>query len=101
MEKEFKEFRERLVVSKQLFYNDSSMFGAYGFSFEGEINPEITVHPQYRNFSIAGNVQPLVEGEAYTVRFKESYDERRKIDTYTFIEVESDGISGKRRMKSF
>ncbi|MDS3884627.1 AAA family ATPase [Staphylococcus hominis] len=101
MEKEFKEFRERLVVSKQLFYNDSSMFGAYGFSFEGEINPEISVHPQYKNFSIAGNVQPLVEGEAYTVIFKESYDERRKIDTYTFIEVESDGISGKKANEEF
>lgn len=94
MENEFQEFKERLVVSKQLFYNEESMFGAFGFKFEGEINPDIKLHPTYMNFSIGGNVQPLIEGKAYTVRFKESFDERRQIDTYTFIEVESEGVKG-------
>ncbi|MFQ3843289.1 AAA family ATPase [Staphylococcus pseudoxylosus] len=94
MSNDKKVFKERLIVSKELFYNESSMFGAYGFKFEGDVNPLIKVHPTYGNFSIGGNVQPLVEGKAYTINFKESFDERRQIDTYTFIEVESEGVKG-------
>lgn len=96
MEKnEFREFKERLVVTKELFYNEGSMFGAYGFRFEGENNPLVKVNPQWNNFSIGGEVQQLTERKAYTVLFKESFDERKQIDTYTFIRVESDGIQGR------
>lgn len=102
MEKnEFREFKERLVVTKELFYNEGSMFGAYGFRFEGENNPLIKVHPQWNNFSIGGEVQQLTEGKAYTVVFKESFDERKQIDTYTFVRVESDGIQGREAHTEF
>ncbi|MEJ7218461.1 AAA family ATPase [Staphylococcus gallinarum] len=94
-------FKERLIVSKELFYNESSMFGAYGFKFENDVNPLIKVHPTFGNFSIGGNVQPLVEGKVYTVNFRESFDERRQIDTYTFIEVESEGVKGKEANHEF
>lgn len=102
MEKnEFREFKERLVVTKELFYNEGSIFGAYGFRFEGEKNPLVKVHPQWNNFSIGGEVQQLTEGKAYTVVFKESFDERKQIDTYTFVRVESDGIQGREAHTEF
>lgn len=59
---EEKIFEERLIVSKELFYNDENKYGAYGFKFKGKPNPIIKVHEIYRNFSIAGNIQQLSEG---------------------------------------
>lgn len=101
MEKQFKEFEENLIVTKQLFYNENSMYGAYGFKFKDKVNPQIKLHPVYNNFSIAGNIPSLVEGKTYTVKFKEDYDERRQVDTYTFIGIKSEGIKGRDEQAKF
>lgn len=95
MENVFKEFEGNLIVSKELFYNEETRYGAYGFKFDGEPIANVEAHPIYKNFSIAGNVQQLVEGKSYFVRFKEGYDEKRKQNAYYFIEVPSEGIKGR------
>lgn len=96
-----KEFKEKLVVSKELFYNESTMYGAYGFKFEGKPNHDVKVHPIYHNFSIVGNTPPLEEGNSYDIHFKEEFDERRQMDTYVFIEVKSNGIKGRTEQAKF
>lgn len=101
MKNNFKEFEEELVVTKQLFYNEGSMYGAYGFKFSNSPNTNVKVHPIYNNFTIAGNTPALVEGKMYTIRFKEDYDERRQMDTYTFLEVKSEGLKDGKDQERF
>ncbi|WP_305850025.1 AAA family ATPase [Staphylococcus hyicus] len=101
MVKTFKEFEEELIVTKQLFYNEGSMYGAYGFRFNNSPNTHVKVHPVYNNFTIVGNTPALVEGKTYTIRFKEDYDERRQMDTYTFLEVKSDGLKDGKDQERF
>lgn len=97
---EYKTFKEKLRVRKELFYNEGKMFGAYGFEFVDSTNPDIRLN-QWNNFSIAGEVQRLVEGKTYMIAFEETFDERRGVDAYKFIEVLSEGIKGRDANEEF
>ncbi len=101
MEKVYKEFDERLIVTKEVFYSDNSSFGVYGFKFEDEVNKEVKLHPIYKNFTIVGTVPQLVEGKSYMVHFTEAYDEKKGVDIYKFIKVKSDGVKGKEANHAF
>ena len=101
MTKEKVLFEEELVVTKQVYYNEDNNFGVYGFKFAGTPNPMIDLHPIYRNFSIAGNIQQLAENEKYTVVFYEGFDERRNMNAYFFEEVKSEGIKGRKANEDF
>lgn len=94
-------FEEDLIVTKEVFYNEDSNFGVYGFKFAGTPNPMIDLHEIYRNFTIAGNVQQLTEYEKYTVVFYEGFDERRNMNAYFFEEVKSEGIKGRKANEDF
>lgn len=84
-----------LIVQKEMFYNDESMWGVYSFKFanpDDEVTSDITVHETWRNFVISGEVFRLTVGETYTVEFEDSYTERYG-NGYAFIEVKSEGLT--------
>ncbi|PXA13068.1 helicase, partial [Staphylococcus pseudintermedius] len=101
MKKIFREFEEELTVTKELFYNEGSMYGAYGFKFTGEVNPQVKLHTTYKNFTIVGNTPALIEGNSYKVKFVEGFDERRNVDVYNFVEVKSDGLKDRKSQEEF
>lgn len=84
-----------LIVQKEMFYNDESMWGVYSFKFanpDDEVTSDITIHETWRNFVISGEVFRLTVGETYTVEFEDSYTERYG-NGYAFIEVKSEGLT--------
>lgn len=97
---ENKAYKEELIVTKKMFYNEGTNWGAFGFKFKDKVNPSIRIHERYGNFSISGQCPLLTEGESYTIEFEEYYDDKYG-DSYRFIKVHSEGIKGKEMHKQF
>lgn len=103
MEEEVQHYEYELAVTKQMFYNEDSMYGVYGFRFqnsEDEKTSGVELNPRWGNFSIAGNTPQLDEGETYTVVFEDHYTERYG-DGYRFVEVKSDGLQSRKAQVEF
>lgn len=101
MEEE-KRFKGKLIVSKEMFYNEENSWGAYAFRIpKGTFIGEVNLHPTFYTLAIAGDVQRLEEGKEYLVEFREGYDEKRKQLAYYFIEVPSEGIKGRQANETF
>ena len=93
-EEEIQEYEYELIVTKQMFYNEEGMWGAFAFKFANGVDAQtsgIKLNPDWHNFVITGNTAQLTPGEKYTIAFKDSYTDRYG-KGYTFTEVKSNGL---------
>lgn len=97
------QFSYELIVQKEMFYNEQTMWGVYSFKFanpEDRENSVINIHPTWNNFTITGQVFQLEVGEKYYVNFEESYTEKYG-DGYAFIEVKTEGLTKRNAQVEF
>lgn len=81
-----------LLVTKEVFYNEDSMFGIYGckpvhYTTEIQLN-------KYNNFSLQGETRRLKEGDTYVIKFDGTYPNKnpRFDDFYKIIEVQEKAL---------
>lgn len=80
------EIKVKAKVAKQLFYNDSSMYGGYSFyliSADGEIR----LNKQWNNFVVVGSCPVMVEGKEYEFTIKPTWNKKYG-DGYEFVEIQ-------------
>lgn len=92
-----------LVVDREMFYSEQTMWGAYSFKFEDreeQFESGVKLHTQWNNFVISGNVFKLDAGKSYKIVFTDSYTEKYG-DGYEFVEVKSDGLKDRDAQMDF
>lgn len=91
---EVRNYLYNLQVEKELFYNESDMWGVYSFSFvdkEDQRESGVEINPIYKTFVISGKAPQLKKGQKRDVAFIDKMDDKYG-KGYEFVEVISDGL---------
>lgn len=85
-----KEYKQKLRISRIMFYNEDSAFGIYS-CVPVPMNQEII--NSYGNVSIQGSTRPLAVGDEVEITFEGAYQHPKYGDFYKIVEVEPERLN--------
>lgn len=96
-----KEFKMELEIGKELFYDESQMYGMYSckpvyYTREIQVN-------NFGSFTVKGQTRRLLEGESYDITFDGSYPNTnpRYDDFYKIVQVEPERLDSVENQDKF